>query len=130
MKLVLIFTVLFIASQVQARPYQQRPVSSDDTKIQDSVVITKVLNVVKMHVLRVTRNRRRPLVVREGKKSHRFVIIEFLGTVTRNKNVYTAQIDADEYDHKIPRILYVDVRSYKKSFRVLRVRIGPNHFRR
>jgi len=108
---------------------QRHRTSSEKGIVNDKVVVDKVLKEVKTYVLRITRDRRRPLVVKEGKKSRRFIVVEFLGAVTRNENVYTAEIDADEFDHKIRRILYVDLQPYRKTFRIKRIRIGPNHFR-
>ncbi len=103
--------------------------NTTEKTVQDSVVVKKVLKIVRSHVLSVTKDRRKPLVIREKKKSRRFIVREFLGTVTKSKGGYTAQIDADEYDHKIPRILYVDVKASKGKYSITRIRIGPNHFR-
>ena len=109
---------------------QRQPQSTvSDGIAQDSVVVKKVLKAVRVHVLSLTKDRRRPLVVREGKKSRRFMVVDFLTPVSKTKSVYTAQVDADEYDHKIPRILYVDVKLFKGTYRVTRIRIGPNRFR-
>ncbi len=115
--------------ELPSQAHQQAKMQADENVVRDSVVIKKVLKSVRMHVLSITKDRRRPLVVREGKKSRRFIVLEFLRTVSRNKNVYTAQLDTDEFDHKIPRILFVDVRASKGIYRVTRIRIGPNHFR-
>ena len=114
---------------IPARAQDQTQASKNTDIVQDSVVIKKVLRAVRSHVLSVTKDRRKPLIVREGKKSRRFIVINFLGSVTRNKNIYTAQVDVDEYDHKIPRILYVDVKGVKGTYKVTKIRIGPNHFR-
>jgi hypothetical protein len=100
-----------------------------DEVVRDSVLVKKVLKAVRSHVLSVTKDRRKPLVVREKRKSRRFIVMGFPETVTRNKNRYTAQIDVDEYDHKIPRLLYIDVKASKGKYRVAKIRIGPNHFR-
>lgn len=125
-----ILLILFLpASQMQAHVLQQVDTLSDKNVVQDTVVITKVLKTVKTHILSVTKDRKRPLVVKEGKKSRRFIVREFLGKVSWNKNVYTAELDTDEYDHLIPRILYVDVKRIKGAYRVTRIRIGPNRFR-
>jgi hypothetical protein len=122
----LILTLFLSPSQ----PPQQTPEKTSGSIIQDSVVVKKVLKAVRTHVLSVTKDRRRPLVVKEGKKSRRFIVVEFLTPVSRENNVYTAQVDADEFDHKIARILYVDVRASKGSYKVSRIRVGPNHFRK
>ncbi len=103
--------------------------SESGEAVKDTIVVKEVLNTVRTHVLSLTKDRRKPLVVKEGKKSRRFIVVEFLSPVSLNKGLYTARIDVDEFDHKIPRILYVDVKPLKKSFRVIRIRIGPNHFR-
>ncbi len=97
--------------------------------VQDSVVSRKVLSAVRAHIRSITKDRRRPLTVKDGKKTHKFIVVGFLDAVSLSKGTYTAQIDADEFDHKIPRILYVDVKFSKTSFKVTRIRIGPNHFR-
>ena len=97
--------------------------------VNDSVIIKSVLKAVTAHVQSVTKKMRRPLVVKDGKKSRRFIVKEILGSVTQSKSTYTAQLDTDEFDHKIPRILYVDVKSTKGTYRVIRIRIGPNRFR-
>ena len=101
----------------------------DGSVVRDSIIIEKVLKAVRSHVLSVTKHRRKPLVVREKRKSRRFIVMNFLGPVTKDKGVYTAQIDVDEYDHKIPRILYADVKATRGRYRVTKIRIGPNHFR-
>lgn len=100
-----------------------------DEIVRDSVLVRNVLRTVRSHVLSVTKNRRKPLAIREKKKLRRFIVIDFPGHVTRSKNIYTAQLDVDEYDHKIPRFLYVDVRAIKGKYRVTKIRVGPNHFR-
>ncbi len=112
-----------------AQAPQQVDTLSHENVVQDTVIVAKVLKTVKTHILSITKDRRRPLVVKDGKKSRRFIIREFLDKVSRNKNVYTAQLDTDEFDHLIPRILYVDVKRIKGAYKVTRIRIGPNHFR-
>ncbi len=115
----------FLLEQVTAQVREE----SSGTVVQDSVIVKKVLQTVRAHVLSITKDRKKPLVIREKKKSRRFIVMGFLQTVTKNKYTYTAQIDADEYDHKIPRILYADVKVSKGKYRVTKIRIGPNHFR-
>jgi hypothetical protein len=112
-----------------APPLQQVASKESGNVAQDSVIIKKVLKAVRTHVLTVTQDRRRPLVIKDGKKSRRFIVMNFLDSVSQNKGVYTAQVDADEFDHKIPRILYVDVKVSKGNYKVSRIRIGPNRFR-
>ncbi len=116
------------AGTLAATPLNAQTQTSDGA-VQDSAVVKKVLRAVRAHVLTVTKDRRRPLVVKEGKKSRRFIVVDFLAPVSKAKSVSTAQVDADEYDHKIPRILYVDVKATKGAYKVSRIRIGPNHFR-
>ena len=101
----------------------------DVSVVQDSIVIKKVLKAVKSHVLAITRDRKRPLVVKDGKKRRRFIVMGFPDKIFRNKNGFTAEVDTDEFDHKIPRILYVDVKASKGTYKVTRIRIGPNRFR-
>ncbi len=126
--LFLLSTFFFLPAQPPADP-QQSQIQTGGLAVRDSVVIRKVLKAVKTHILSVTKERRRPLVIKEGRKSRRFIVVDFLTPVFKDKGIYTAQVDADEYDHKIPRILYVDVRVAKGIYKVSRVRIGPNHFR-
>ncbi len=121
----LIAIAFFLPAGVDAAAYQQ----DHGSPVGDSLVVKKVLKAVRTHVLSATKSRKRPLVVKEGKKSRRFIVVNFLETVTHNKGVYTAEVDADEFDHKIPRILYVDVKASKGNYRVSRIRVGPNHFR-
>ncbi|HEY6952436.1 MAG TPA: hypothetical protein VI758_08510 [Bacteroidota bacterium] len=129
MRLVLIFALLSGTVELPARIQGITASQSGSTVVNDSVVIANVLKTVSSHVLSVTKNRRRPLVVKDGKKSRRFIVIKFPGEVTKNRNIYTAQVDCDEFDHKIPRILFADVKISKGVYRVVRIRMGPNHFR-
>lgn len=129
MKIILILATLAVAGQLVAQTREEIRREPGANPVSDSVVIKNVLKVVTDHVRIATRNGKRPLVVKVGKKSRRFVIREILGAVYRNRTIYTAQLDADEFDHKIPRILYVDVRKSKGNYRVVKVRIGPNRFR-
>lgn len=123
---ILVLLSIFI---MPTRAQDQTQPSRISNVVQDSVVIKKVLKVVRSHILSATKDRRKPLVIREKRKSRRFIVINFFGSVSKNKNVYTALVDVDEYDHKIPRILYVDVRVTKGVYKVSKIRIGPNHFR-
>jgi hypothetical protein len=102
---------------------------SGEGAVQDSIVIKKVLKAVKSHILSITKDRRRPLVVKDGKNRRRFIVMGFPDKISRNENGYTAEVDTDEFDHKIPRILYVDVKASKGKYKVTRIRIGPNRFR-
>jgi len=129
MKIILILATLAVAGQLVAQTREEIRREPGANPVSDSVVIKNVLKVVTDHVRIATRNGKRPLVVKVGKKSRRFVVREILGAVYRNRTIYTAQLDADEFDHKIPRILYVDVRKSKGNYRVVKVRIGPNRFR-
>ncbi len=129
MKTVLIALSAFLFFHQQSFCSQDVPKTESWAAVKDSIIVRKVLNTVRSHVLSLTKDRRKPLLVKEGKKSRRFIVVEFLNSVTLSKGLYTAKLDVDEFDHKIPRILYVDVKPLKKSFRVIRIRIGPNHFR-
>jgi hypothetical protein len=129
MKIILLFAAFLMIGRVPAQTREELRREPGAEVVTDSSVIKSVLKTVKAHVQSVTKNGRRPLVVREGKKSRRFIVREFPGEVTRNKKTYTAQLDTDEFDHKIPRILYVDVQRVKNIYTVTRLRIGPNRFR-
>jgi hypothetical protein len=129
MRIILILATLLSIGQLPAQTREEIRREPGAIVVNDSAVIKKVLKAVTSHVRSVTRNRKRVLVVRNGKESRRFIVREILGAVYRKKNIYTAQLDTDEFDHKIPRILYVDVRRTKGVYRVMRVRIGPNRFR-
>ena len=129
MNSVFLLGMFLLALELPAQAHQQVQIQAEENVVQDSIVIKKVLKAVRIHVLSVTKDRRRPLVVKDGKKSRRFIVVEFIGTVTRNKSLYTAQLDTDEFDRKIPRILFVDVKVTKGIYKVVRTRIGPNHFR-
>ena len=129
MSSVFLLAISLSVSQPTAQPLRQVTLKESGNIVQDSVVIKRVLKTVRTHVLSVTKDRRRPLVVKDGKKSRRFIVMNFLDGVSYKKGVYTAQVDTDEFDHKIPRILYVDVRVSKGIYKVSRIRIGPNRFR-
>ncbi len=125
----LILVIFAVAGSLADAAVAQDGKEPVGTVVNDTVLTGKVLKAVRSHVLSVTKDRRKPIVIREKKKTRRFIVMGFMETVTRNKSGYTAQIDVDEYDHKIPRILYVDLKSIKGKFKVTKIRIGPNHFR-
>ena len=129
MKTILALLTLLVIVLTEPRGQAQEQVPSEGKAVQDTIVIKNVLKAVRSHVLSVTKDRRKPLVIREGKKSRKFIVMDFPGSVWKGKSVYTAQIDVDEYDHKIPRFLYIDVRVTKGKYKVTKIRIGPNHFR-
>jgi hypothetical protein len=129
MRITIILAALLLTGQLSAQTREQVRREPGAEVVRDSVVMKKVLKAVAAHVRSVTRNRRRPLVVKDGMKSRRFIVREILGSVTRSKNIWTAQLDTDEFDHMIPRILYVDVKKTKGVYRVTKIRIGPNRFR-
>jgi hypothetical protein len=129
MRIIFILAAFLMTGQLPAQTREEIRREPGAEVVSDSVVIKNVLKAVTVHVQSVTKNRRRALVVKEGKKSRRFIVMDILGSVYLNKNIYTAQLDTDEFDHKIPRILYVDVKSTKGIFKVTKIRIGPNRFR-
>lgn len=129
MRIVLILATLLFMGQLPAQTREEIRREPGAIVVSDSAVVKKVLKAVTSHVRSATRNSKKALVVRDGKKSRRFIVREILGNVYRNRTIYTAQLDTDEFDHKIPRILYVDVRQTKGVYRVIRIRIGPNRFR-
>jgi hypothetical protein len=129
MRIILILATLFVVGRLPAHTREELRREPGAIVVSDSAVLKKVLKAVTSHVRSATRNSKRALVVKDGKKSRRFIVREILGAVYRNRNIYTAQLDTDEFDHKIPRILYVDVRKTKEVYRVIRIRIGPNRFR-
>ena len=129
MRMIFILATLLMTVQLPAQTREEIRREPGAEVVSDSVVIKNVLKAVTAHVQSVTKDRRRPLVVKDGKKSRRFIVMDILGSVTRNKSNYTAQLDTDEFDHKIPRILYVDVKSTKGGYKVTKIRIGPNRFR-
>lgn len=129
MRIIFILATLLMTVQLPAQTREEIRREPGAEVVSDSVVIKNVLKAVTAHVQSVTKDRRRPLVVKDGKKSRRFIVMDILGSVTRNKSNYTAQLDTDEFDHKIPRILYIDVKSTKGVYKVTKIRIGPNRFR-
>jgi hypothetical protein len=130
MRLTLLFAALLCAYHVPALAVEHTRAPFDDSAVQDTTVNNKVLTAVSTHILKLTKNRTMPLVVKDGTKKRRFIVRDFLDSVSVKKNVYTAQVDVDEYDHKIPRILFVDVRLSKGAYKVGTIRIGPNHWRK
>ena len=122
MKSIVLLIMLFSIFQRPVQAIQQSRTLSDENLVRDTVVIRQVLKSVKTHVLTVTKDRKHPLVVKDGRKSRRFLVREFLDKITRDKNIYTAQLDTDEFDHLIPRILYVDVRASRGTYKVIRIR--------
>ena len=130
MKQLLLLAAFFCASHTTAPAVESLRAPYEDGVVQDTTVKKKVLKAVSTHVLKLTKNRSKPLVVKDGPKRRRFIVREFLDSVSVTKNVYTAQVDVDEYDHKIPRILFVDVKLTKGDYRVGTIRIGPNHWRK
>jgi hypothetical protein len=129
MRITIILAALLLTSQLSTQTREQVRREPGAEVVRDSVVMKKVLKAVAAHVRSVTRKRSIPLVVKDGKKSRRFIVREILGSVTRSRNIWTAQLDTDEFDHMIPRILYVDVKKTKGVYRVTTIRIGPNRFR-
>jgi hypothetical protein len=123
---IMVFVVIGFSSDPVTAQIKEE---SQGTLVRDSVIVRRVLKTVRSHVLSITKDRRKPLVIKQNKKSRRFIVVEFPREVSKSKSGYTAQIDVDEYDHKIPRILYVDVKVSKGKYKVTRIRIGPNHFR-
>lgn len=130
MKRLLVLAAFLFACHAPALAVESLRAPFDDGVVQDTTVKKKVLKAVSTHVLKLTKNRSKPLLIKDGKKRRRFIVREFLDSVSLNKNVYTAQVDVDEYDHKIPRILFVDVKFSKGAYKVGSIRIGPNHWRK
>jgi hypothetical protein len=129
MKIIVLISAILLICRLPAQTREEIRREPGAEVVSDSIVIKNVLKAVTAHVQSATKKMRRPLVVKDGKKSRRFIVREILGSVTQSKSAYTAQLDTDEFDHKIPRILYVDVKLTKGAFRVTRIRIGPNRFR-
>lgn len=128
--IILLVMMLSFRHDSVALPFVRTLERSNENVIQDTVIVNRVLKAVSTYIQSTTKNGKRPLAVKDGKKSRRFIIVEILSAVSRNKNVYTVQLDTDEFDHKIPRILYVDVKASQGVYKVTRIRIGPNHFRK
>ena len=128
MKRLLLLAAFFFAYHALALSLERS--LFDDGAVQDTTVKKKVLKAVSTHILKLSKDRSKPLVVKDGNKKRRFIVREFLDTVSLKKNVYTAQVDVDEYDTKIPRILFVDVKLTKGTYKVSAIRIGPNRFRK
>jgi hypothetical protein len=130
MKRLLLPVTILIALTIPAIALEHPNTRAEDGAVQDSTIKKKVLKAVSTHFLKMTKNRSNPLVVKDGKQKRRFIVREFLDPVSVKKNVYTAQVDVDEYDKKIPRILFVDVKVSKGIYKVSTIRIGPNQFRK
>lgn len=129
MKIIILIAAFLLIGRAPAQTREEIRREPGAEFVSDSIIIKSVLKAVTAHVQSVTMKMRRPLVVKDGKNSRRFIVKEILGSVTQSKSSYTVQLDTDEFDHKIPRILYVDVKSTKGAYRVTRIRIGPNRFR-
>lgn len=130
MKRLLLLAAFLATCHTPALAVESLRAPYEDGVVQDTTVKKKVLKAVSTHVLKLTKNRSKPLVVKDGTKRRRFIVREFLDSVSLTKSVYTAQVDVDEYDTKIPRILFVDVKLTKGVYKVGTIRIGPNHWRK
>lgn len=130
MKRILLLAALLCSYHAPALAVERAPAPFEDGVVQDTTLKKNILKAVSTHIQKLTKNRSKPLAVKDGAKKRRFIVHEILDSVSMKKNVYTAQVDVDEFDTKIPRILFVDVKLSKGVYKVGTIRIGPNHFRK